>query len=90
MNPAAPASRLAAGASSGDALVVENLSKRFGGELALNGVNLSVRRGEVHGLLGANGSGKSTLIKILAGFHAPEPGGSMRLFRTSGSYRRCR
>jgi ribose transport system ATP-binding protein len=80
MNPAAPASRLAAGASSGDALVVENLSKRFGGELALNGVNLSVRRGEVHGLLGANGSGKSTLIKILAGFHAPEPGGSMRLF----------
>ncbi len=80
MNPTAPAARRAAGAPDGDALVVENLSKRFGGELALNGVNLAVRRGEVHGLLGANGSGKSTLIKILAGFHAPEPGGSMRLF----------
>ena len=80
VNPAAPAARRAAGAPAGDALVVENLSKRFGGELALNGVNLAVRRGEVHGLLGANGSGKSTLIKILAGFHAPEPGGRMRLF----------
>jgi ribose transport system ATP-binding protein len=80
MNQAAPAARLAARASARDALVVENLSKRFGGELALNGVNLSVRRGEVHGLLGANGSGKSTLIKILAGFHVPEPGGSIHLF----------
>ena len=80
MNPAVPAARRAAGASAGDALVVNNLSKRFGGELALNGVSLSVRRREVHGLLGANGSGKSTLIKILAGFHAPEPGGSVRLF----------
>jgi len=71
--------RCESGASS-DALVVENLSKRFGGELALKGVNLHVRRGEVHGLLGSNGSGKSTLIKILAGFHAPEPGGRIALF----------
>src|ERR1700734_48257 len=63
-----------------DALVVERLSKRFGGALALNNVNLAVRRGEVHGLLGSNGSGKSTLIKILAGFHAPEPGGRVALF----------
>jgi ribose transport system ATP-binding protein len=67
-------------ASEIDALVVENLSKRFGGALALDGVGLSVRQREVHGLLGNNGSGKSTLIKILAGFHAPEPGGRIRLF----------
>jgi ribose transport system ATP-binding protein len=77
---AVPAAFRAAGASSSDALVVENLSKRFGGELALDAVDLTVRRGEVHGLLGANGSGKSTLIKILAGFHAPEPGGRVGLF----------
>jgi ribose transport system ATP-binding protein len=56
------------------ALDIRNLSKRFGGAVALDGVSLSVRRGEVHGLLGQNGSGKSTLIKILSGFHAPEPG----------------
>jgi ribose transport system ATP-binding protein len=40
-------------------------------------VDLSVARGEVHGLLGENGSGKSTLIKILSGFYDPDPGGQL-------------
>ena len=62
------------------ALSVTNLSKRFGGALALDRVALDVRRGEVHGLLGSNGSGKSTLIKVLAGFHTPEPGAEVRLY----------
>lgn len=62
------------------ALAITNLSKRFGGALALDRVALTVRRGEVHGLLGSNGSGKSTLIKVLAGFHTPEPGAEVRLF----------
>ncbi|MEO0681910.1 MAG: sugar ABC transporter ATP-binding protein [Pseudomonadota bacterium] len=62
------------------ALDIRNLSKRFGGSLALDDVSLSVRPGEVHGLLGSNGSGKSTLIKVLAGFHAPEPGARIALF----------
>ena len=55
-------------------LRLENLSKHFGGARALDGVSFSVDPREVHGLLGQNGSGKSTLIKVLAGFHEPDPG----------------
>lgn len=55
-------------------LEARGLSKSFGGTQALDGVDLTVLPGEVHGLLGENGSGKSTLIKILAGFHAPDDG----------------
>jgi ribose transport system ATP-binding protein len=56
------------------ALRIRNLSKLFAGQRALDHVDLDVRAGEVHALLGANGSGKSTLIKVLAGYHEPEPG----------------
>ncbi len=55
-------------------LQVRGLTKAFGGALALDGVDLTVLPGEVHGLLGENGSGKSTLIKILAAYHAPDGG----------------
>src|SRR6185437_15897347 len=61
------------------ALEILGLSKSFGGEKALQGASLSVAEGEVHGLLGQNGSGKSTLIKILAGFHEPDPGGQLTI-----------
>lgn len=53
------------------------LSKTFGSFRALSEVSLAVRAGEVMGLLGENGSGKSTLIKVLAGFHAPDPGAKL-------------
>lgn len=53
---------------------LRDLTKRFDGVLALDGVDLTVGPGEIHGLLGENGSGKSTLIKVLAGFHSVDGG----------------
>lgn len=55
-------------------LEVRGVSKTFQGQRALHDVDLELRQGEIHCLLGQNGSGKSTLIKILAGFHAPDDG----------------
>lgn len=55
-------------------LEVRNLHKRFGALHALQGVSLSIKRGEVLGLLGDNGAGKSTLIKTIAGVHGPSSG----------------
>ena len=62
------------------ALLARGVSKIFGTTKVLDGVDLAVMPGEVHGLLGANGSGKSTLIKTIAGLHAPEPGGELILY----------
>lgn len=50
------------------------ISKRFGATVALDGVNLHVRGGEVLALVGENGAGKSTLMKILSGVHKPDSG----------------
>jgi ABC-type sugar transport system ATPase subunit len=55
-------------------LSMRGISKRFGGVQALNGVNLDVRAGEVHAVVGENGAGKSTLMHILAGVHQPDEG----------------
>jgi ribose transport system ATP-binding protein len=60
-------------------LTLQNVSKTFRGQRALDHASLNLRGGEVHGLVGQNGSGKSTLIKILAGYHQPEPGASATL-----------
>lgn len=61
-------------------LRMNNIRMRFGSFDALKGVTLSIRRGEVFGLLGQNGSGKSTMIKVLAGFHQPEEGSEVVLW----------
>jgi ribose transport system ATP-binding protein len=55
-------------------LEVDDVAKSYGGVQALKGVSLSLRAGEIHGLVGANGAGKSTLIRILAGLTHPDRG----------------
>jgi ribose transport system ATP-binding protein len=59
-------------------LEMQAIEKRFGATVALAGVDLEVRAGEVLALVGENGAGKSTLMKVLSGAHAPD-GGAMRL-----------
>ena len=51
-----------------------NVSKQFGGLNALDQVSLSLRQGEVHGLIGPNGSGKTTLLNLLSGYYQPTSG----------------
>lgn len=58
----------------GPLLQVENLGKRFGGFVALEGINLSVQPGERLGLIGPNGSGKSTLVNCMCGTLRNETG----------------
>lgn len=55
-------------------LKLKDVTMRFGGIRALEGVNLEIRRGEVLGLLGDNGAGKTTLVKIMSGVHQPTSG----------------
>ena len=59
-------------------LEIRGLAKSCPGVKALQGVDFTVRRGEVHGLMGENGAGKSTLIKVLTGVY-PRDGGTIRL-----------
>ena len=63
-----------AGNGAATLLGMADIVKRFPGVVALGGVDLDVRPGEVHCLLGQNGAGKSTLIKVLAGVHQPDEG----------------
>ena len=55
-------------------LSVKNISMHFGGLVALNNVNMTVKEGEIRGLIGPNGSGKTTLINVITGFYAPTKG----------------
>ncbi|KHL17102.1 ribose transport system ATP-binding protein [Mumia flava] len=60
--------------ATGPILEMHGIVKVFPGVRALDGVDLDVRPGEVHCLLGQNGAGKSTLIKVLSGAHQPDEG----------------
>ena len=58
-------------------LQLKNVSKTFGEVAALHHVNFEVGANEIVGLLGDNGAGKSTLVKIITGYHQPDPGGEI-------------
>ena len=60
-------------------LEMRNVSKTFPGVKALDQINLRVKRGSVHALMGENGAGKSTLMKILYGIYIPDEGGELIL-----------
>ena len=60
-------------------LRMKNISKIFGEVAALHHVNFEVGANEIVGLLGDNGAGKSTLVKIITGYHPPDPGGEFFL-----------
>ncbi len=60
-------------------LCFRTITKLYQGVCALDAVDFSLEKGEIHCLVGENGSGKSTLIKIISGVVLPEPGAKMRL-----------
>jgi len=70
---------MSACAAGPDAVRMRSISKYFGGITALDGVDLVVRPGSVHALLGGNGAGKSTILKILSGVQPPSAG-SVEIF----------
>jgi len=55
-------------------ITTQNLTKKYGGQIALNRLNLNVKEGEIYCLLGANGAGKTTTINLLLGFIKPTSG----------------
>ena len=65
---------MSASTSAASALSVRGISKTFPGQRALVDVDFDLAPGEIRALVGQNGSGKSTFIKILAGYHEPDPG----------------
>ncbi|HYZ31055.1 MAG TPA: branched-chain amino acid ABC transporter ATP-binding protein/permease [Crenalkalicoccus sp.] len=55
-------------------IVLRNVVLRFGGVRAIDGLDLTIERGKVHGLIGPNGSGKTTTLNVICGFYAPREG----------------
>jgi ABC-2 type transport system ATP-binding protein len=72
--PAPPPPRPSAPVAADNVIVAQDLTRRFGGCVAVDRVSFSVARGEIFGLLGPNGAGKSTIFRMLCGLLAPSAG----------------
>jgi branched-chain amino acid transport system ATP-binding protein/branched-chain amino acid transport system permease protein len=87
----APRARLPLPVGGGDGdetiLLLDNLGKHFGGLKAVDGVDFTVRRGEIHALIGPNGSGKTTCINLISGLYRPSFGSVRFLGREVGGLR---
>ena len=57
-----------------DILRFQDITKIYSGTIALRSVNITVRKGEVHGIIGKNGAGKTTLVGVMSGIIAPTEG----------------
>jgi len=57
-----------------DTLVLTNLNLSFGGVKAINGLDLTLHAGQIHGLIGPNGSGKTTVLNVISGYYPPQTG----------------
>jgi len=55
-------------------LEIDQLTMQFGGLVAVNNVSISIKKGEIHGLIGPNGSGKTTIFNVLSGYYKPTGG----------------
>ena len=73
-DPNAPEGVPVADATGPPAVELRGITKRFPGVVANSDINITVRRGTVHALVGENGAGKSTLMKTLYGMHQPDEG----------------
>ncbi|MEV4357549.1 branched-chain amino acid ABC transporter ATP-binding protein/permease [Nonomuraea sp. NPDC003707] len=78
LGPFRPYEAAAPAPSDGDVLEVRDVTKRFKGLVALDGVSLTVPAGQIRGIVGPNGSGKTTLFNVISGFYTPTQG-SVRL-----------
>lgn len=60
--------------SKDDLLIMDRVTKKFGGLIAVNDVSIEVKKGEILGLIGPNGSGKTTLFNVITGLYSPDGG----------------
>jgi spermidine/putrescine transport system ATP-binding protein len=70
----APAGLATLGGAGSEAIRFEGVTKRFGSNIAVNDLNVSIRRGEFFSLLGPSGCGKTTTLRMVAGFEQPSEG----------------